>query len=88
MVQRDAKKSRRTAGGASSGRTKAEKRDGAGAGGLEERCKSLEAERDRLRAELETAKAEIVRLDGVRRHVANRIDWVIDSLHNIIEGER
>ncbi len=52
------------------------------------RFRALEAERDRLKAELETAKAEIQRLEQARADIANRIDWVIDSLHNILEGGR
>lgn len=55
---------------------------------LGERCRMLEAERDRLKVELETAKAEIQRLEQARADIANRIDWVIDSLHNILEGGR
>ena len=55
---------------------------------LEGRLRALEAERDRLTSELEAARAEIQRLEQARADIANRIDWVIDSLHNILEGGR
>lgn len=45
----------------------------------------LETERDALRAELEAAKSRIAELERSREQVLNRIDWVIDSLHNLIE---
>ena len=45
----------------------------------------LERERDALRAELEVAQARIAELEKAREQVLNRIDWVIDSLHNLIE---
>lgn len=38
------------------------------------------------RAELEAARARIAELERSRADVLNRIDWVIDSLHNL--GER
>lgn len=37
-----------------------------------------------LEAELEEARAVIRRLEAERDQVRNRIDWVIDSLHNVI----
>jgi hypothetical protein len=45
--------------------------------GLEVRVRELEAE-------LEEARARIRRLEKERDQVRNRIDWVIDSLHNVI----
>lgn len=45
----------------------------------------LEQERDALKAELEAAMARIAELEKSRELIANRIDWVIDSLHNLIE---
>lgn len=47
--------------------------------------RAVEAERDALRAELEVARARIAELERAREQVLNRIDWVIDSLHNLIE---
>jgi hypothetical protein len=35
-----------------------------------------------LEAELEQARARIRRLEEERDQIRNRIDWVIDSLHN------
>jgi len=54
---------------------------------LEARIKSLEKERDRLKAHLEVAGARITSLEQGRDEAVNRIDWVIDSLHNVIESE-
>ena len=54
---------------------------------LEARIKSLEKERDRLKAQLDVAGARIASLERGRDEVVNRIDWVIDSLHNAIEGK-
>jgi uncharacterized coiled-coil DUF342 family protein len=50
-----------------------------------QRIKSLERERDRLKAELTEARERISRLEASRTEVVNRIDWVIDSLHNVLE---
>ncbi len=52
-----------------------------------DRIAELEAERDRLKAELAAAKERIARLEESRAQVVNRIDWVIDSLHTLIEDE-
>lgn len=45
----------------------------------------LESERDRLQTELATATARIQALEESREQVVNRIDWVIDSLRNLID---
>jgi len=52
---------------------------------LEARISALEAERDRLLAELKTAQTRIADLERTREQVVNRIDWVIDSLHSLTE---
>ncbi len=52
---------------------------------LEARAKTLERERDGLKAELETARDRITSLEQNRIDAVNRIDWVIDSLHNVID---
>jgi uncharacterized coiled-coil DUF342 family protein len=54
---------------------------------LETRIKSLEKERDRLKVQLGVAVERISSLEQGRDDVVNRIDWVIDSLHNAIESE-
>jgi hypothetical protein len=45
----------------------------------------LESERDRLQAELATATSRIQALEESREQVVNRIDWVIDSLRNLVD---
>lgn len=47
----------------------------------------LEAEVRALRQQLAEAKAEIARLEKRQELVVNRIDWVIDSLHNLLDDE-
>lgn len=54
---------------------------------LAARITSLEKERDRLKAQLDVAGARIASLEQGRDEAVNRIDWVIDSLHNAIESE-
>jgi hypothetical protein len=50
------------------------------------RVVKLESERDRLLAALEKAENRIRALEEGRDQVLNRIDWVIDSLRNLIDG--
>jgi hypothetical protein len=45
----------------------------------------LEAECKRLREALEAAQARIRELEAGREDLANRIDWVIDSLHSLLD---
>jgi len=47
--------------------------------------KTLERERDRLKAQLQEAQERLARLEESRTEAVNRIDWVIDSLHNVLE---
>jgi phage shock protein A len=49
------------------------------------RIKTLERENTRLQQQLEEANERIARLEESRSEAVNRIDWVIDSLHNILE---
>ncbi len=49
---------------------------------------ALVRERDVLKAELEAAKARIAALEQQRDQIVNRIDWIIDSLHSLIEDDR
>lgn len=51
----------------------------------EARIRALEAERDRLMAELSAAQTRISDLERSREQIVNRIDWVIDSLHSLLE---
>lgn len=58
-----------------------------GAGSAADRIASLEAETLALRQQLAAAQEQIARLERRQELVVNRIDWVIDSLHNLIEGD-
>jgi hypothetical protein len=44
---------------------------------------SLADENVRLKAELAAARARIGELEQKQAEIINRIDWVIDSLHNV-----
>jgi hypothetical protein len=48
---------------------------------------ALERERDQLRAKLVAAEAAISKLQQARDEAVNRIDWAIDSLHNLLESD-
>jgi hypothetical protein len=43
------------------------------------------AENTRLKAELAEARQRIIDLELKQAEIVNRIDWVIDSLHNLVE---
>lgn len=45
----------------------------------------LEAENAALKAELERARIRIAELEQKQAEILNRIDWAIDSLHNLRE---
>jgi len=45
----------------------------------------LERERLELRAKLAAAEARIAALESQRVDALNRIDWVIDSIQNVLE---
>lgn len=47
---------------------------------------TLERERDDLKAQLADAVARISKLEEARDEAVNRIDWAIDSLHNLLES--
>jgi hypothetical protein len=51
------------------------------------RLEALERERDQLKVQLSDAQASIIRLEQARDAAVNRIDWAIDSLHNVLEGD-
>ncbi len=52
---------------------------------LEAEVRSLRSERDNLAKQLEAARAQISELESMQTDAINRIDWVIDSLHNLVE---
>jgi hypothetical protein len=54
---------------------------------LEEQVIALRKERDQVAKDLKAAKARIATLEDAQTQAINRIDWVIDSLHNVSEGE-
>jgi len=51
-----------------------------------QRIKLLERECERLKARLSQANERIAALDQRRVEAVNRIDWVLDSLHNVLEN--
>ncbi len=79
MAQRVTRKSKRPAARRASAPLDSAERQG-------QRIKSLERERDRLKAQLAEANERLAALEGRRAEAVNRIDWVIDSLHNVLEN--
>lgn len=53
---------------------------------LEARLRAAERERDGLKSELDAARTKISTLEERHTQVANRINWVIDSLRTAMEG--
>lgn len=51
------------------------------------RFEALQRERDQLKAQLADAQALITKLEQARDEAVNRIDWAIDSLHNVLESD-
>ncbi len=45
------------------------------------------SERDQLKAQLAEAQAMIAKLEQARDEAVSRIDWAIDSLHNVLESD-
>jgi hypothetical protein len=70
MAERNAEKPKRSLAAKSSSR--------ATGGGLA-------ADNAALKAELEQARARIAELERRQAEILNRIDWAIDSLHNLRE---
>lgn len=52
-----------------------------------DRVAVLESECAELRRQLAAAQQQITKLKRSQDLVVNRIDWVIDSLHNLIEDQ-
>ena len=86
MTQRDPQKRGRTAAARASSRTARTDADTA-AKSPGDALEQLERERDQLRVQLAAAEARIKLLENERLDVLNRIDWVIDSIHNVLERE-
>ena len=85
MAERAAQKPRKRAAKAAGGARLAVGRP-AGVAGADDpaaRIRVLETEQERLKQDLETARARIKMLELARDQALNRIDWVIDSLHNL-----
>jgi hypothetical protein len=84
MAERPTKKGREPAP-----RRRSAARDSGGGAGADDRgpgrAKQLERECDRLKEQLAEAHERIARLEQSRAEAVNRIDWVIDSLHNVLE---
>ena len=51
-----------------------------------QRIKSLERECERLKTQLAEANERVAALEQRRAEAVNRIDWVLDSLHNVLEN--
>lgn len=49
--------------------------------------REMARQRDQLAADLDAARRRIQELERLNEHVVNRIDWVLDSLHNLVEQE-
>jgi len=54
---------------------------------LEGKLKALQDERDKLKSDLKVALTRIGELEATQTDAVNRIDWVIDSLHNVLEDK-
>ena len=53
---------------------------------LEAECLQLRRERDDLVQQLAAANARIQQLEVTQKDVVNRIDWVLDSIHNLVDS--
>jgi hypothetical protein len=51
------------------------------------RLEMAERDRDQLKAQLAEAQATIAKLQQARDEAVSRIDWAIDSLHNVLESD-
>jgi predicted RNase H-like nuclease (RuvC/YqgF family) len=52
---------------------------------LESKVQALKDERAALKEQLKVARARVKELEAAQTDAVNRIDWVIDSLHNLLE---
>jgi predicted nucleic acid-binding Zn-ribbon protein len=53
---------------------------------LEAECLQLRRERDDLAQQLAAANARNHALEAKQKDVVNRIDWVLDSIHNLVDS--
>ncbi len=51
------------------------------------KVEALEKERDQLKAQLAAAQARLIKLEQARDEAVSRIDWALDSLHNLLESD-
>jgi hypothetical protein len=51
------------------------------------RLETAEHERDQLKTQLAEALAMIAKLEQARDEAVGRIDWTIESLHNVLESD-
>lgn len=52
---------------------------------LRAQLNAVRGERDALRERLREAEATIAALESRQSQAVNRIDWVLDSLHNVVD---
>lgn len=84
MTQRDRQKKGRAAAARATGRLARTEPTAASESGFDALAQ-LERERNELRTQLAAAEARIAVLESQRVEALNRIDWVIDSIHNVLE---
>lgn len=88
VQQRDTAKAKRPAGrstGAAGSAATGKSRAGAAS-----QLGEVEALRTRvadLERQLKAAQSRVADLEQIRAQALNRIDWAIDSLHNVLEGD-
>ena len=85
MTQRDRQKRGRTAAARTTGR--GARAQAAATKSPADAVEQLELERNELRTRLAAAEARIELLESQRLDVLNRIDWAIDSIHNVLERQ-
>ncbi len=84
MAERVTQKAKRQVVSARQGARGAQPEGKRGAGA---QIEALEKERDQLKAQLSAARAQIIKLEQARDEAVERIDWALDSLHNLLESD-
>jgi len=94
VQQRDTAKAKRpvgraagTAGAAASVKPRASAALGTGAATNLPEVEALKARVADLERQLKTSQSRVADLEQIRAQALNRIDWAIDSLHNVLEGD-